>query len=279
MKNLLDLLFRYYGFMLFVVLQAIAISLVVKYNKYQQSKLVASSSQIVGSFLNYKSDVTKYLNLEEVNEQLANENARLRQANRDYQTLITALSQDSSFAELNDLPINYLYVQAKVINSSLNKPTNTLTLNKGKVHGIENDMAVIGPNGLIGVVTNVSDHFASVLPSINMLFTASIKMANTQHFGLLKWNSKNWRFSQIDDIAKHANITIGDTIITRGGSSIFPEKILVGIVDTSYVPSGSNYHHIEVKLSTDFSNTSYVYVVKNQFKKEQLTLESEAQNP
>jgi len=279
MKNLLDLLFRYYGFMLFVVLQSIAISLVVTYNKYQQSKLVASSSHLVGSFLNYKSDVTKYLNLEDVNEQLANENARLREANRDYQTLIAALAQDSSFAELNNLPTNYLYVQAKVINSSLNKPTNTLTLNKGKVHGIENDMAVIGPNGLIGVVTNVSDHFASVLPSINMLFTASIKMANTQHFGLLKWNSKDWRYSQIDDIAKHAYINKGDTITTRGGASIFPENILVGIVDTSYVPSGSNYHHIEVKLSTDFSNTSYVYVVKNQFKEEQLTLESKAQNP
>lgn len=279
MKNLLDLLFRYYGFMLFVVLQAISISLVVTYNKYQQSKLVASSSHLVGSFLSYKSDVTKYLSLDEVNEQLASENARLRESSREYQALISSLSQDSSFAELNDLPTNYLYVQAKVINSSLNRPTNTLTLNKGMVHGIETDMAVIGPNGLIGIVTNVSDHFSSVLPSINMLFTASIKMVNTQHFGLLKWDSKNWRFSQIDDIAKHAKINIGDTIVTRGGSSIFPENILVGVVDTSYIPSGSNYHHIEVKLSTDFSNTSYVYVVKNQFKKEQLTLESEAQNP
>lgn len=279
MKNLLDLLFRYYGFMLFVLLQAIAISLVVSYNKYQQSKLVASSSHLVGSFLSYKSDVTKYLALDEVNEQLANENARLRESNREYQMLITSLSQDSSFAELKDLPTNYLYIQAKVINSSLNRPTNTLTLNKGSVHGVEKDMAVIGPNGLIGIVTNVSDHFSSVLPSINMLFTASVKMANTQHFGLLKWNAKNWRYSQINDIAKHANINIGDTIVTRGGASIFPENILVGTVDTLYIPSGSNYHHIEVKLSTDFSNTSYVYVVKNQFKEEQLTLESEAKTP
>jgi rod shape-determining protein MreC len=273
MKNLLDLLFRYYGFMLFVLLQTIAFALLVTYNKYHQSKIVTSSSVSTGGLFDFKTDATKYLNLDFVNEQLAGENARLREQNREYQHLITSLSVDSSFAELNNLPTQYLYIQAKVINSSINKPTNTLTLNKGTVHGIEKDMAVIGPEGLIGIVTNTSSHFASVLPSINMLFTASIKIASTQHFGLLKWNSKDWRISQINDIAKHAKVEKGDSIVTRGGSSVFPENILVGLVDTSYVQPGSNYHHIDVKLTTDFSNISYVYVVKNQFKLEQLTLE------
>lgn len=276
MKNILALFIKYHGFMLFLLLQTIAISLVVSYNNYHQSKVVSSSSTLVGNFYEKKNNVTKYLDLDLINNQLAEENAKLRELNREYKRLITTFENDSSFNELNTLATNYIYTPAKVINSSINRPTNSITLNKGTFLGIKKDMAVIGPQGIIGVTTNVSKHFASVLPVINQRFTASVKVKDSNYFGLLKWNGKDWQLSQIDDIAKHAIITKGDTIVTRGGSAIFPENVLIGTVDTSYVTPGSNYHHIEVKLSTDFSNISHVYVIENTYKQEQKQIELSA---
>ena len=278
MKNLLDLIIKYYGFMLFVALQSIAIYLFISYNTYHQSKFVHASAGTVSYFYKQKNNLTKYLDLNEVNQQLAAENARLREENREVKTLLNNINSDSSLAVLNNLPANYLYIPAQVINSSIHRPTNTITINKGSIQGIEKDMAVIGPNGLIGVVTHVSNHYASVLPAINQLFTASVKNKRTQHFGLLKWNAQSWQYSQIKDIAKHAKIKQGDSIVTRGSSTIFPPDIMVGVIDTHYVTPGSNYHHIKVKLNTDFSKLRHVYVIKNTFATEQQLIEEKNKN-
>ena len=98
------------------------------------------------------------------------------------------------------------------------------------------------------------------------LISASIKRNN--HFGSIVWKGSDPTVINLIDVPKHADIVIGDTVQTSGYSTIFPEGIMIGTVDTFWVPSGSNFFEIEVNLKNDLNKTKYVYVVNNLMKKE-----------
>ena len=79
---------------------------------------------------------------------------------------------------------------------------------------------------------------------------------------------------RLKDIARHVKIAKGDTIVTSTFSSIFPEGILIGTVLDFEAKEGDNFYTISVRLSTDFSNLSSVYIVENIMKGEQQLLEA-----
>jgi rod shape-determining protein MreC len=173
------------------------------------------------------------------------------------------------------MKVQYIYVPAKVINAGTTKQKNYLTLNRGSLDGIEPNMAVIGQQGVVGIVRNASKHFSTVIPIINTSFELSIETKNDHHFGLLRWNGLDPQFAMVDDMAKHAKVSVGDSIVTRGSSAIFPPGMMVGVVEVVEEVPGSNFHKIDVKLATSFTSLNYVYVIKNTLREEQVKLEAE----
>ena len=73
---------------------------------------------------------------------------------------------------------------------------------------------------------------------------------------------------ELEDIPKSANISIGDTIISGGMSSIFPRNVPIGFISDFKLPESTNYYVISVKLFEDFGSLRNVYVVKNDFRGE-----------
>ncbi len=73
---------------------------------------------------------------------------------------------------------------------------------------------------------------------------------------------------ELEDIPKSANISIGDTIISGGMSSIFPRNIPIGVISDFNLPESTNYFNISVKLFEDFGSLRNVYIVKNDFTEE-----------
>lgn len=135
-------------------------------------------------------------------------------------------------------------------------------------------MGVVNKQGLVGVVKDVSEHFSTVLPIINLKFTASAELQRTGNFGLLRWDGKDFRYSYLNDVPRHADVQIGDTIMTRGSSAIYPRGINVGTVSDIEAKEGTNFHKIRVELFNDFSEIRYVYVVENLLKDEQREIEA-----
>ncbi len=272
MKNFFAFLSKYHKEILAIVLQAFCLSFFFIHNSFQRSVLISSSNEVIGEAYAKKSDLTKYFNLLEENDQLAMENANLR-----------SRLEDAFYIQIHDSQTvgdttsqqQYIYSTAKVINATTNLQGNFITLDKGLKQGVNKDMGVISPEGLVGVVVNVSDNYATVLPVINTRFTASVEIKRTKNFGLLRWDGVNALYSKIEDIANHARIVKGDTVISRASSAIYPTGIMVGIVDKIEQPEGSNYLDLRIKLAVDFSKISTVYVVNNLMKKEQNQLEFE----
>jgi rod shape-determining protein MreC len=162
-------------------------------------------------------------------------------------------------------------VPAQVSGISVNKQYNRIILDKGRWDGLEPDMAVIAPEGVVGMITDVSEHFSLVMPVINRQFSLSVKIAKNHYFGALAWEGLSQTQASLNEIPNHVNVQTGDTIITSGFSLIFPEGIPVGEVVQVNEAEG-NFHQIRLNLFVDFRRLTSVYVVNNEMYEEQIDL-------
>jgi rod shape-determining protein MreC len=274
MKNLFTFLWKYQFFFLFVLLEVFSVLLLVRNSYYQGSVIINSTNGITGNILNVYTNITEYFALKKANIILAEENAAfLNKLPRSFIKTDTAsfYFHDTLFRQ------QYKYVAAKVISSSINRRNNFLKLNKGRVHGIDKEMAVIAPGGIVGQVVEVSDHFCSVMSVLNMHSRISVKMKNSKQIGTLIWNGENYRIGTMTDIPSHTQLIKGDTVITSGFSHIFPEGVNIGIVEDFRIRPGDNFYTADIKYAIDYNRIYHVYVVQNLQQDEILELQ-EAEN-
>ena len=269
MRSLLHFLARNYFILLFLALEILSLVLIVNYNNFQRVKFLNSSNRLSASLFELTDDFTNYFHLKKENEELSSENAQLR-------TQLQKLKLDEIINEV-DSTVNqdtiYQFISAKVINNSVNKRYNYVTLNKGRLDGIEPDMGIIGPNGVIGVINNVTDHYSTGPNILNKRWGVSAKIKKNNYFGPISWDGKDYQLAQLKEIPFHVDLTVGDTIITSGHSTIFPEGILIGTIENFKHDSGANFYEINIRLSSNFKTISHVELIKHNFKDERKTLE------
>lgn len=260
---------------MFLSLEVLAFYLIISNNKFHNTGFFNSSNFVTGNIYLAYDNVTGYINLSKSNELLAKENSRLLSESRS-----SFVETSSPLIQVKDsiYKQKYVYKEAKVINNSINKRNNFITLDKGSNHGIKPLMGVIAPDGIVGIVKDVSENFCSVLSLLNKNTTISTKLKNSGYLGSVTWEGGNSRIVTMSDVPKHARINIGDTIITSGASAIFPENVLVGIIESVNLKEGNNFYTIQLTLFTDFSKLSYVHIVDNLMKEEQYKLEEKTKN-
>jgi len=250
--------FRY--FLLFLVLEILALFFTIQHHTYHKSKFVNSANFISGGFYNKISNISDFFHLKTENKLLIEENTRLK--NLLEKKPITFNSPNFTIADSLNHSNKYEYTAAKVINNNYTKRDNFLTLNKGKIHGVITDMGVINSNGIIGVVKNISSNYSTVLSILNKSSKINVRLKNSNHFGTLVWDGKDYNILQITDIPRQAEIKLNDTIITGGKSVIFPEGIPVGIIK-DFKFENNQYQQINIRLFNDMSSIGYVQVIKN----------------
>ena len=247
-------------------------ALVIRNNNFQNASAFNSSNVIVGSVMEVVNYVDEYINLKATNKNLAQENARLRSLLPDayYESGVLKNTVNDSLKHQQ-----YSFIVAKVINNSMMRRNNYLTLDKGELQGIKPEMGVVTSQGVVGIIKNVSGHYCTVMSMLHKDMRISAKFKNNNYFGSLAWEGTDPTTAVLKDIAKHVVFKPGDTVVTTSYSSVFPENILIGTVAGAEINPGENFYNIQIKLSTNFSNLTYVYVVDNVLKPEQRQLESE----
>ncbi len=275
MRDLFRFLFRQRNNLLFLALMGLSISLLINGNMHQRAQAISSSNAVIGQIYSWRHEVTEYADLREVNRQLAQALAAERDQlhNVPGHTDSVHVMNDSAQAQ------HYMFITAQTINSTTHKERNYITLGSGSLAGIEPDMGVIGMNGLVGIVRDVSPHFALVTSVLGNEFRTSIQLKRTGHYGLLSWESDDPRTASMIDVANHVPIVVGDTVVTRGSDGIFPPGIMVGTVVEVNDDPGSNFHDIHIHLSEDLTRTAYVHVVIDLLKSERDSLQAKAPLP
>lgn len=261
MRNLLKLFLKYYAVFLFLLLEFLAFLMLFQQNHYHNAVFLNSASGVIGFVNTHTANITDYFALKKENDLLQQENLKLRQKLEE---------KTAASAEYESK-----YVDARVINNSVVRQKNYITINRGEMHGLKKQMGVLGPQGVIGVVENTSPHFASVIPIINTNFHLSAQLQKNSFYGALGWDGQDPQFAQLQEIPNYVDVQKGDTIVTSGFSYSFEEGKLIGTVHSAEKSSASAFWTIQVKLATDFRNINHVYVIDRAKVEEQKSLEVE----
>ncbi len=270
MRNILAFIIRYHFLLLFLLLEIFSVALLVNSTYYQSSAILKAGSRATGRFYTSVSNATDYLKLRTTNEQLARENALLRQMKG-----VSFLKNDTSSFWVNDTLYKqqYKYIVSKVVLNTVGKRNNYIMLDKGSRSGIQKDMAVITSNGIVGTVVNVSENFSWVMSMLNKHTRISGRIIKNNQMGTIVWNGIDHIYGTLTDIPAHVKIAKGDTIVSSGYSYIFPAGLIIGTITDFRVEQGEHFYTIPFKFSVDFNALQYVYVVKNLMKEEQESLE------
>lgn len=255
-------------FLFYVLLAVIAFIFTFREKVYHKSVMDKSSVQVSGFFDRKISGASNFIHLSKDNELLQNENARLR---KELELMKGEISEfDTVKRTISNLEFHqtYDFIPVEVINNSVMKSNNMITINKGSRQGIEKGMGVISTNGVIGYIYKTSPNYARVMSTLNKSTRITAQIKNNEYFGTLSWDGKDPRFAQLNEIPKYIEVSKGDTIETDGKSSSLPGGIMIGTVANAEIDEISGELNILVRLKEDFGRLNYAQVVVNLEKKE-----------
>lgn len=274
MRNLLKLLYAYHFLILFLFLEGFSLFLIIKGSDFHQARFVEASNVVTGSIYNRVDKISNYLYLRHTNELLLSENAELRNKLASFRQLVKD-KKDTLIDSIGGQRFQYLY--AKVVNNSVTKRDNYITINKGFLDGIRPEMGVISKDGIIGFVEAVSDHYSVIVSVLNSNFNVSAKLKKNNYFGPLTWDGINSKYCQLEELTHNVPIQKGDTIVTSGHTNFFPSDVMIGTV-ADFKIVGGNFYKVEVKLNMEFMKLDYVIVVHDIQREERIKLEESTTN-
>ncbi len=260
MLRILQFLYRIRAFILFILLEVLAIGMIVSNNSPQGAAFFNSSNQLVGNVLKKQADIVQFFSLADANEALTEENAQIME-----QLIAFQSKPDSMSIPLDSmLAATYEFRGARVIANSLRFSQNYLTLNKGSKHGIKPGMGVFNSEGVVGRVKSVSENYAVAFSLLNTGLMISSKIKSSEVLSSVQWDGSNSSEAKLLYVPRHVTAQAGDSVITSGFNAVFPEGILIGVISkVEPDKKDPNYLDLTVKLSTNFSKLTYVYLVEN----------------
>ena len=271
MQQLIYFIRKYRYFLFFLVLEFIAFNLVINNRSFHKSKFINSANSITGGFYNKTTSISDYFQLNKENSELSNENLLLK---NNLQKALQVLETVHISRSIDTIQFKqrYSFINGRIEKNQYGSYHNFLTINLGELDSVFSEMAVINSKGIIGITEHVSKNYSRVQSILNTNSKINAKLKNNSYFGSLTWNGSDYNTVQLLDIPRQAIVKIGDTIITGGMSSIFPEGVPIGQV-INIKEEATIKRVINIRLFNDMSNLKNIYVIKDFDKKEIMNLE------
>lgn len=275
MRQLLILLARYRNFFLFLILEAIAVTLIIGNNTYQSAAFFTLTNAVVAAWNDRINAVKQYLYLQKRNEVLAEENALLLKR-------LTQRAADSR--QIDSLYLNgYGFITARVIQNTTAFQNNFFIIDKGTNDGVEPGMGIITANGVAGKVKSCTQNAALAYSFLHGDLSVSVRIKRLGTIGTLKWSRGNITEADLLYVSQHEKVALGDTVVTAGFNTVYPPDLPVGIVshiDYNASPtSGNAFLDLKVRLNINYADLGYVYVVKHKAAREIKSLQNQTALP
>lgn len=292
MGKLLQLLLRNGGFVTFLLVELGCFAIMVNFNT-RQGEIWANTTGIMGGdALEKRQMASDYFSLYETADSLAHivDSLQARLANaRQMQVPIRDTSFLVKFDSLfktdsvrrKTLRPQYEFITAKAIKNSISGANNWLIINRGTDDGVQPDMAVVSPEGLVGIVRHVSTNFSLVMSVLHRETKISVALPWQKNaFGSLTWEGADPTEMTLRYIPQHFVVKENEPVVTSGYSLMFPQGHPVGKVKSAPKPDPENPYFLEIKVSLaqDMSNVRNVSVIRNLFKTELDSLEQKISN-
>ena len=279
MRNLINFIIKNAHALFFLILMAISVFALIKNNAFQQSQYANFQQEVSGYIYTATYSIHSYIGLKEENRSLQEKVNELEISNLRLLAQVKGLAaqQFQQFPLVDSIAASiFQFVAAEVVNNSIGGMQNLITIDKGRLHGIARDMGVFNSEGIVGTVIYPSDHFSVILPVLNSKFRVSGKIKRSNYFGSLVWDGKSSQYASLEELPRHVDYNMGDTIVTSRFSKIFPEGIPIGIVTSAEKQKNDNFNALRIKLMVDFASLNNVLVVIDNDKTELDNVEKEA---
>lgn len=271
MRNLIAFFRRFQVFLAFVGLQILAFSFYLSFMSFPRSQYLTSASIVSGNILSVRNQVNILFSLSGENKKLLRQNSLLRKKLAQSHIQVdrkTTIIDDTLFH------LQYEYMPATVINSTYDKVNNYFTLDIGKLQGVRRGMGVFSDRGVVGIIHTASAHFSVVKSVLTQDINIDVMIKKSGAHGLLKWKGNSPRIGQITGISNDTKISKWLSVVTRGGSGIFPRGLPVGKISRIGTIEGKPLWDVDILFSEDYRKIQGVYVVKNLLHFEQQNIES-----
>ncbi|MBL0357567.1 MAG: rod shape-determining protein MreC [Chitinophagaceae bacterium] len=274
MRNIFLFIRRYFNFLLFLLLQAFSIYLITHYNKYHHAVGSAMMNEVTGKINNQYSEINEFFLLKKKNKDLHLENERLRnQLRLNFETPDTTnrLVIDSIPFDTLGNHRKWLYQNARVVSNSVSAQNNFIVLARGAAQELMKDEGVVDTNnGVVGIVTDISENFAVVMSLLHKDSRISGILKNDPNGGgSITWDGKEPNYLSFSNVRQSAKAKKGDTVITSGITPTFPYGMMIGTIDEIRADKSTNNFIIKIKTTANFYNLQYVYAIKN-FQREEI---------
>ena len=272
MGSLLKFIIRHGAVILFFLLQAVCILLIYNKNPYQRNLLLSAEQHIAGATYGFANNVSGYFHLRTENQALLEKNAELEKQILQMNMILNMIEKSDLFIPVVTEEYNEYF--AEVVNNSISRFNNYITLNKGRKDGIREHMGVINQGGVVGIVSHVTENNSLVISLLNTKLRISCRIKGDDAIGSLSWDGVDPEYAYVNELPRHAVFSMGDTIITSGYSAIFPEGIMIGTIEEAE-DKRNDFNTVKVRLSADFYRLRFVRVIDNIQREERTLLENE----
>lgn len=277
MRNIFLLIGRFKVLLLFLLLQVLAITLLVRYSHSHQAAYMQFAYEVTGRINRSYASFTGFFALADNNRRLAERNTVLANELKQNFTFIDTSVVAREFVVKQDsttITRKYFWRPARVINNSVSSQNNFITLERGQLQGIKKGMAVVSASGIVGIVTDVSDNMSIVMSLLHRKSSTSVALAKSGINGILEWDGHRPDRLQLKNIPKSAKIAVGDTVITSAISFNYPQGLMAGTIASFKVDEAGTNYVVQVKPGTNFYTLDFVSVIENRFLNEQKELEA-----
>ncbi len=263
MHNLTEFLTKYFHCFLFLLLEVVSIVLMFRFNNYQGSVWFTSANYVAGIVYEQESKLLSFFSLGEANEALTKRNLELEQEVKSLSNQLFDKTKDSSYLKRGQFRLleKYHLIQAKVVDNTIDRSDNFITINVGSADGVKKDMGVACGDGIVGIVYLVGSHYSVVIPLLNSKSNISCAISGRDYFGYIKWSGGPSNIAYLNDVPRHARFKIGDRVVTSGYSAVFPAGLLVGKVKKVFNSQDGLSFCVQVELSSNFANLRDVCVI------------------
>lgn len=274
MQTLLNFIVKHNHWFLFLLLEGIGVMLIVQFNNYQSATAFTSANRAVGGVFATISDINSYFNLKNENEKLLQHNRELNELVEQLNDKLSLAADSSTIATLTQKgERGFTYNTATVVNNSINRVNNYITLDKGTADGVLPEMGIFCDQGVVGIIYTASQHYSVAIPLLNSKSNISCRIKGSDSFSTLQWRGGDTMHSYLVDLPRYSRLGQGDTVVTSGFSSIFPKDIPIGTIETIEDSADGMFYCAKIRLFTNFSTLDRVYIVGNKGYEEQKALE------
>ncbi len=279
MRNLLDFLQRNNHFFVFLLLEALSLALMFRFNSYHGSVCFTAANSAVAQVDGLYQQTAAFLQLREVNGDLTAANIRLQQENNALRGALADATRDTTLTErlMRERLAGYDMLPAKVVSNGCGRANDFLVIDRGETDGVRPEMGVVGGGGVVGIVYLTGSHNSLVIPITNRKSSISCRVRGQGYFGFLQWDGTSRRRATLDEVPRYARVKQGDVVETSGYSAVFPPGIFVGRVRSVGNSADGQSFKLDVALGTNFSNLRDVAVVTTPYKAEIDTLRARAE--